>query len=267
VPTDSLRQIETGDLDGAIASLGADVKQHPTDTNKRALLAEVLCFAGNLERADKLLDLIEQQDSSISLGVALFRQLIRAEEARQQFYTECRLPEFIDRPTEVEQLYIKAIVATKDGDEATAVKLLQDAESARAPLSGTIDGQSFEDFRDLDDVAAAHFDVLTSTGKFFWVPTRLIEAIEFHPAQRRRDLLWRRATLEINGRPDGEVFIPTIYPFLGKPPGPLCCLGQETDFLGGDDSPVRGSGLRTFLVGEESMPIMDMTRIEFSAAK
>src|SRR5579871_2060744 len=187
-------QLDAGNLDGAIDTLNQEVRQFPTDTARRSLLAELLCFAGNFERADRLLDAVQHQDTSVAMGVALFRQLIRAEEARLSFYSQCRLPEFLAPPTEHDQLYLQALVALKDGERERAAQLLADAEGQRTPLGGKVDGTAFDDMRDLDDVSATHLDVLTSTGKFFWVPLRTVESIKLHRPEHRRETLWRRAT-------------------------------------------------------------------------
>jgi type VI secretion system protein ImpE len=257
--------LETGDLDGAIESLTQDVRQRPTDTNARSLLAELLCVAGNFERADRLLDAVQHQDMSVAVGVALFRQLIRAEEARQLFYTECRLPEFLSPPNDEDQLYLRALVALKDNQPSQAAELLAEAEAKREPLVGHLDNAAFDDMRDLDDLCASHLDVLTSTGKFYWIPLRSIESITLHKPERQRDLVWRRATVSVAGGPDGEVFLPTTYATSGSPPSTLARLGRQTDFVGGDGAPVRGVGLRTFIFGEDAHSILEIGNIEFPA--
>jgi len=260
------KRLEAGDLDGAIALANDYVRRRPTDCMGRAELAELLCFKGDLERADKQLEVIAGQDPSIAVGVALFRQLLCAEEARQQFYTECRLPEFVDAPTPHEQIYLRAAVALQNADNAGALELLQQAEAARVHRSGSVDGKAFDDLRDLDDLSAAHLDVLTSTGKFYWIPIRLVERLQLHKPERQRDLIWRRATLELSKGPSGEVFIAALYPRLNGETSPAQQLGRETDYAGGDGAAVRGRGLRCFLVGEESRPIYEVERIEFAAA-
>jgi type VI secretion system protein ImpE len=257
-------KLEAGDLDGAIATLNDEVRQHPTDTSRRSLLAELLCVAGNFERADRLLDAVQHQDTSVAMGVALFRQIIRAEEARQLFYSECRLPEFLAPPSEDDQLYLRALVALKDGDNGQAAALLGEAEAKRQPLGGRLDGTAFDDMRDLDDIAATHLDVLTSTGKFYWVPLRSVESIILHRPERQRDLLWPRATLSVAGGPDGEVFLPAIYPTAGSA---LSRLGRQTDFIGGDGAPVRGVGLRSFIFGEDVCPILEIAKLEFDSVQ
>ena len=61
-------------------------------STRRGFLAELLCFDGSLERADKMLDLIGSQDPQAALGLALFRQQIRAEMARREFFGDGRVP-------------------------------------------------------------------------------------------------------------------------------------------------------------------------------
>src|SRR5262249_14919690 len=78
----------------ATAAAAEEVRKQASDLAARLFLTELLCFAGDLERADKQLDLISSQDPKQGYGVALVRQLIRAEQARQQLFTEGRLPEF-----------------------------------------------------------------------------------------------------------------------------------------------------------------------------
>jgi type VI secretion system protein ImpE len=258
-------QLEAGGLGGAIENLTQQVRQSPTDTTARSQLAEILCIAGNFERADRLLDAVQHQDPNVAIGVALFRQLIRAEEARQAFYSECRLPEFLTPPSEDDQLYLRALVATRDNELQQAADLLADAENKRQPLAGKLDGTAFDDMRDLDDVCATHLDVLTSTGKFYWIPFRSIESVILHKPERHRDLLWRRATVSVAGGPDGEVFLPTIYAGAKTPPSALARLGRQTDFAQGDGEPVRGIGLRSFIFGDEARSIIDIAEIEFAA--
>lgn len=258
-------QLEAGDLDGAIESLTQQVRQRPTDTAARSQLAEILCIAGNFERADRLLDALQHQDPNVAIGVALFRQLIRAEEARQLFYSECRLPEFLTPPSDDDQLYLRALVAAKDNQLRQAADLLADAETKRQPLAGRVDGAAFDDMRDLDDVCATHLDVLTSTGKFYWIPLRSIESVILHKPERHRDLLWRRATVSVASGPDGEVFLPTIYAGGKTPPSAQARLGRQTDFVGGDGEPIRGVGLRSFIFGDDARSILDVAEIEFAA--
>lgn len=87
-----------GRLDEAIAAATDQVKHKPNDAGSRGFLAELQCFAGQLDKADRQLDVLSEQDPETAVGIAMFRQLIRAEQARQQFFSDGRLPEFLDQP-------------------------------------------------------------------------------------------------------------------------------------------------------------------------
>ena len=248
-------------LDEAIALMNLEVKNDATSIDKRAVLAELLCIAGNLERADVILNAISDIDPGAAIGVAMFRQLIRAEQARQQFYTEGRLPEFHTKPEGAMELELRAAVALREGSSNEATALLAQREDIRQPVPGIVDGNAVAEFRDLDDLNAAHLEVLTSTGKYFWIPTSSIAVIELRKPERRRDLLWRRALLSITDGPDGEVFIPAIY--YAKDATPAHRLGHMTDYDSPEGGPAFGKGLREFLVGDQVRSILELSRIEF----
>jgi type VI secretion system protein ImpE len=152
-------------LDEAIAAMNAEVRNNATSIDKRALLAELLCIAGNLERADVILNAISDIDPGAAVGVAMFRQLVRAEQARQQFYSEGRLPQFHAKPDAVIELELRAAVAVREGSLQEAGALLAERETVRSATPVIADDTAFDDFRDLDYMIASNDEVLTTTGK------------------------------------------------------------------------------------------------------
>jgi type VI secretion system protein ImpE len=248
---------EAGDLAGAVAAATDEVKRNPTDTARRGFLCELLCFAGELERADKQLDTIGDQSPELIPGLSLFRQVLRGEQARQQFFREGRLPEFLDAPTPVLRLHLEASIRLREGLPVEAVALLEQAETERPTVAGICDGERFEGLRDLDDATASFFEVLTSNGKYYWIPLERMQEIELRPPERSRDLIWRRAHMIVRDGPEGEVFLPALYAGSSSDADDRIRLGRCTDWRGGGDSPVRGFGQRTFLVGEQDRPIME----------
>jgi type VI secretion system protein ImpE len=245
-----------GDLSGAVSAAVDAVKRSPADTALRGLLCELLCFTGDLDRADKQLDILGEQSPQLIPGLSLFRQVLRGEQARVQFFREGRLPEFLDAPTPVLRLHLEASIRLREGDVREAAALLDQAESERPVVSGVCDAQRFEGLRDLDDATASFFEVLTSTGKYYWIPIERVQEIEFHPPERPRDLLWRRAHMIVRDGPDGEVFLPALYVGSASEADDRIRLGRFTDWRGDEGAPVRGIGQRTFLVGEQACPIM-----------
>jgi type VI secretion system protein ImpE len=258
---------EAGRLDDAIKALNDVVKTNPRAIDPRGFLAELLCFNGNVDRADLQLDIIAEQDPKLAMGVALFRQLIRGEQARRQFFSDGRAPELLDAPPEHLKLHVEASVLLRESKVKEAAELLAKAEETRPAVKGTLDGRAFDDMRDLDDLTAPFFEVITSNGKYYLIPIERVASVEFRAPQRPRDLIWRPAQMSVVDGPDGEVFLPAIYvPPSGAAVDAAALLGRSTDWVGGDGVPVRGVGQRTFLVGEESVPIMQLGKLEFGAA-
>lgn len=258
---------EAGKLDEAIQAALAEVKAAPADSPRRVFLAELSCFTGDVERADRQMDLLADVDPKSALGISMFRQLVRAEQARRQCFAEGRVPEFLVEPSDVLKQHLQASIQIREGDSAGAATLLAAAEEARPKISGTCDGHPFDDFRDLDDLTSCFFEVLTSNGKYYWVPFEKIETVELRPIERVRDLLWRRARMIVREGPDGEVFLPCLYPGTHSETENGLRLGRATDWRGGNGSPMRGAGLRTYLVGDAAKTILEMKELIFAAGE
>ena len=254
---------QAGRLNDAIDAALAEVKKNPTDTARRGWLCELLCFAGAWERADKQLETIGQQDPQVIPTLSLFRQLIRGEQARQQFFEEGRLPEFLGEPTPALRVHLQASIATREKKVTEAASLLVQAEEQRTKVRGTCNNQAFDDFRDLDDLTASFFEVLTSTGKYYWIPFESVESVEFHAPERPRDLIWRRAHMIVTNGPDGEVFLPALYPLTFAGTDEQLRLGRGTAWSGEEGEPIRGSGQRMFLVGEQAQSILELKEMQF----
>lgn len=250
-----------GRLDEAIEAANDAVRRSAADVAARVLLAELLLFDGALERADRVLETAAVLDPQAALVVAEFRQLLRAETARRQVAREGRLPDFLDRPTATQGHLLEALVALRSNDVASAARAAEAAEAARPAVAGTMNGVRFDDFRDADDVCAGSFEVLTTTGKYYWIPTERVAAAEFHAVQRPRDLFWRRCSMTVSDGPEGDVYLPVLYVDAPAADGPLR-LGRETAWS--DGPVVRGRGQRVFMAGESGVPVQELGVLEFA---
>lgn len=257
---------QSGKLADAVSAATQTVKTKPGDLTARHLLSELLCFTGDLDRADKQLDALMQQEPKLGVGAMQFRHLIRAEQARRQFYSEGRLPEFQMLPSDEIKLRLQASCHVRDSAPATAMNLLTEADSRRPKLSGECDGVRFEDFRDLDDVLASALEVVTTNGKYYWLPFENVQSMEFRKPERPRDLYWRSLHVVTRDGIEGEVYVPVLYVDSYLQGDDLTRLGRYTDWQGGEGAPVRGVGLKTFLVGEETKTILEITKVTFDTA-
>jgi type VI secretion system protein ImpE len=256
--------LHAGRLSDAITGAQGALRKAPTDLDSRVFLAELLIFAGNLARADVIIDAATAIDSTTGIVAAEFRQLIRAETARQQLFTDGRVPEFLGEPTEHQRFQLAALVALRAGDVAGATNQVRLGEVARPRAAGHRDAAAFDDFRDADDLLAGSFEVLTTTGKYFWIPTERVVSAVFHPPARPRDLIWRRVSMSVADGPEGDVYMPAIY-VAEEPVSDMLKLGRETDWREADAGLVRGVGQRLFLAGDDGVEMMTLQTLRFGA--
>ena len=101
---------KAGQLREALAASLADVREHPTDTARRLFLAELLSFSGELERADNQLSALGQNDPQAMALILLFRHLVRAEQARQDVWTQGRMPEFSGQADAAVRRLLEAVI-------------------------------------------------------------------------------------------------------------------------------------------------------------
>lgn len=258
---------QTGHLKDAIDAAVAACKADPQDPNPRNLLVQFLCFSGDYERADKQLDVLAGISPAAAITCSMLRNIIRCAIARREVFTQKKIPENFEFEKDREdlQLRLKALLAFQEGNLAESKELVDQAEALRKPVSGTFNGAAFEDFRDLDDLTASFLEVFATNGKYYWIALDQLEKLELQPRKEPLDLLWRRARMVIRNGPDGEVYIPALYAGAETSPDQKVQLGRLTDWVGEEGAPIRGLGLRTFLIGEADHPIHDIEKIEFNA--
>lgn len=251
----------------AIEACSTKLRSNPGDLGARLLLAELLVLAGNLERADTILDAATRMEPTAAVTIAEFRQLLRADIARRQLDSIGRMPEFLGEPTPTLRALVAARVALRAGDNAEAARCVGEAERQRPRVAGTLGDAAFDDWRDIDDLCAGVFEILTTTGKYYWIPTERVENVEFVAPQRPRDLAWRRANVSVFEGPDGIVYLPAIYASDDPDLADTLRLGRATEWRelasGAGDGLVRGVGLRSFLAGDEAHDIMGLTTLSF----
>ena len=255
---------QAGQLDEAVEHSIELVKKNPADSGLRFQLAELSCVAGDLERADRQLDTVSNQDPQAAVGAALFRQLLRAELARRECFMQGRMPELIGEPSPLIKNRLLALASLREGDTAAAAALIREDLDSGPRVNWNVNGKTVSELRDLDDLLAPILEVHTSTGKYFWIAWNQILMLEARPPKRVVDVLWRQATLSIESGPDGDVYLPTIYldPIQEKSTDASLRLGRSTDWVTLGDGICRGRGQKTLLVGESDLPLMELKSIE-----
>src|SRR5438128_2688391 len=99
---DARTLFDAGRLGDAVAELTESLRLRPADTGLRTFLFELLCFQGDLDRAEKQLGVLVHQsgDARIALAVQVYGQLLAAERLRRDVFHGQALPKFVTPPGE-----------------------------------------------------------------------------------------------------------------------------------------------------------------------
>lgn len=260
--------LDGGQLRAAIDQLTSEIRANPTDVSRRTFLFELLCFAGEWDRAEKQLDVIAHQDLKTEIGAQIYRQNIMAERLRHRVMTEALEPTFLIKPPDYVLLHLSAVAQMKENLFDEAAQLLERAEEERPALSGTLNDQPFADFRDAHDLVAPVLELIVQD-RYTWLSFEHIRSIEIPSPIHLRDLLWVKARIEttdVAGGFAGEAFIPALYHGSSGHQNEQIKLGRMTDWQELGDQLAAPVGLRLFLVDGKDISIIETSKIEFATA-
>jgi type VI secretion system protein ImpE len=225
---------QAGQLNEALKALAAEVRDNPTDRQRRTFLFELLCFAGEYDRAEKHLHVLAQGGGNAEMGAVLYFSALHAERTRLQKFN--------------------------DNGLATLAPARQ--------FAGTLNGEPFESIVDGDPRIGARLE-LFAAGSYMWIPFEHILSIQLQAPTKLRDLLWIPALVRtgpsFKETELGEVLIPVLYPKSFAQESDNVRLCRETHWQeveGGEPIPV---GQKMFLVDGEEFPLLEVRNIEFSA--
>ena len=135
--------LDAGQLGAAIEATTAEVKANPTDVLRRTTLFELLCFAGEWDRAEKQIDVLAQQSAQAAIGrPGLSRQHPGRARARSASSTPAWRPHFLNEPPSYVDKQLEAIAQLRQGDAAGARAALDAAEEARPAIAGQVERQA-----------------------------------------------------------------------------------------------------------------------------
>lgn len=255
---------QAGRLQAAIDAQIQDVKAHPADHGKRLFLFELLAFAGEWDRARRQVEAVSYpNDLALEAAVSSYKKIVDAEDHRRRVFRDGVMPEFLIPAPEWVFLRLQAVAAMKGGNAAEARDLLAKSDEAAKPVAGTLNGKPVEGVRDCDDVFGPVLEVFAHGG-YFWVPLEQVDAITGLPPKFPRDLIWFPVKLSVKNGPAGDAFIPCLYPGTGTAVDDAIRLGRATDWTAPDDGPVRGSGLRQILAGEDPVAVPEVRELLLS---
>lgn len=255
------------DLPAAITAATADVKARPTDVPARLALVDLLVLSGDLERADRQLELATTFAPEATAGLAVQRGYLRAMASRADWFERGGSPAFPLGPTGADRAALELGLALREDDADAADAALARLDGARAPTVFSLDGRTVDGLRDADDRTAHAFEVLTGGGSYLWVDHAQVASLELTPARRPRDLAWREARLRLTDGAEADVLVAlTYHPPAGAETDDGLRLGRRTDWVSlAPCDATAGIGGRCLLAGDDLVALAEVTRIERGA--
>ena len=225
---------QAGRLDDAIESLNGELRSNPTDAQRRTFLFELLCFAGNYDRAAKQLDILSQGSKEAAMGTLLYQSALHAERTRQAMFANNTLP------------------------------LSSDANTA---VSGAINGKPFSSIEDGDPRVGRRLE-LFAAGQYTLIPFAQLESVRMQPPKRLRDLLWAPALVRtapsFKGVELGEIMIPVMAPGSWQDEEDAVRLGRSTAWIALDDGREAPIGQRVLRIDGEEVPLLEVRDLVLS---
>ncbi len=235
VAIDALASYQAGRLDEAIEALAATLREDPGNVRQRTFLFELLCFAGDLERAEKQLDVVAGSSREADLGAMLYRSALHAERTRREMFLAGAVP--------------------------------QGAAPGQS-VHGSLNGRAFSSIADVDPRLGARLEVLVA-GQYTWLPFEHLAALSIEPPKHLRDLLWLPARVKAGRKfrdfDFGEILIPVLYPLSWQSADDEVRLGRVTDWSELPDGTVVPVGQRLLQVDDEMISILELRRLEIAS--
>ncbi|HYO62042.1 MAG TPA: type VI secretion system accessory protein TagJ [Pyrinomonadaceae bacterium] len=252
---------DAGRLDEAVEELLREVKANPNDVARRTFLFELSCFAGDLDRAERQLDVIGHQSAQAEAGVVVYRNLIRAERDRRRLLPDGLQPHFLSEPPSYVDMHLDALNRLREGNIEQARRALDIAEEERPAFRGRVNGEAFEDFRDYDDLFGPVLELFVQD-KYTWLPFEQIVSLQVEEPKQLRDLLWTGAAIQTTDKAL-KAYLPVLYPGTHEHADGLVRLGRMTDWRELGPELFLGAGLHLFAVNGEEKPLLEVRTVEF----
>ena len=255
---------EAGDLNRAISAATDKVRNDPTQLEPRTLLFELLSFSGELDRAEKQLDVVGQQDAKSEWAVQVYRNVLAAERSRRRLWSDGLAPEFLLDPPEYVQWHLQAINRLREGNLTEANELLAKSAEQRSDALATIGESPAAAFQDCDDVLAPILELIVLRD-YVWLPLEQVRELEIMKPERPRDLIWIPVRLVLQDDSQRRGYMPVLYPGTHQHSDDQVKLGRMTDWQETDGAPIRGFGQKMFLHGEDAISLLELGEVRFGA--
>jgi type VI secretion system protein ImpE len=255
--------VQSGQLQGALKSLQAEIRDKPDDVRLRVFLFQLDCLLGQLDKALTQLQVVAGLNADTMMLAQIFRPVIACELLRREVFGGRRTPIVFGEPQDWMGWIIQANTLLAAGDFASSAKLRQQAFEAAPASAGTINGEPFDWIADADSRLGPMIEAIVE-GKYYWVPLCHVQKIETEKPTDLRDLVWLPAQFTWTNNGTASAHIPTRYPGTEDSPDDALRLARRTDWEEKPGDSFLGLGQRVLATNANEYPLLDCRRIELA---
>lgn len=242
--------VREGKLSDALAWCATQLQDEPLNFDIRSIYSELLCINGELEKADKQLDFMVQRNPELAVGAVNLRHLIRAQQARFDFYQGKAIPKLFHEANEIDTLFLQMHMSLLEKNIDLATKQSQELEALRLKQS-----DDASHIRDLDDSLSPYLEVLGTNGEFYLANFNEIEMLKVEPIESFLENIWLRVEIIIKDGPSGTAHLPLVY---ANSTTDIEKLGQVSDWEELGDELTIGKGMKMLFVNDEAITISNL---------
>lgn len=267
----ALDLLKSGDVDQALAELFDQVRSEPHKAQHRIFLFQLLCVAGQWDRALTQLNVAQELDPTAGVMAKAYQEILQCEALRQQVFSGKRTPLIFGQPEPWLAKMVEAL-RLEAGDQTNAAhELRQEAFEEAAATSGRL---SVASTSDADACEEVNFEWLADgdtrlgpvlefvvNGRYYWSSLSCVSEIAIEPPADLRDLVWAPVNFRWTNGGEAVGVIPTRYVGTESHEDGAFRLARCTSWRESGENAFQGVGQRVFMTDQGEYGILDIRKI------
>ena len=222
----------------------------------------MLAFSGQWDKARRHLEVIGVQDSGRVTVVQTCLDLIHAETERLDAIRQHRCPPYLPQSPTFADRYAKAWADIGQQQFESARKILDEIDVERPSVSGELNDQPFQGFKDADTRLSSVLEVFVH-GRYVWIPIDVLQELVFNAPAGLIDLIWAAVRITTWGGMTLNGYCPVLYPDSFQHKDDRVKLGRMTDWKPLGSGILKGFGQHVIDCGDEECGLLEIRKTVF----
>lgn len=273
--------LRTGDVDAALQELFDEVRAEPDKAKHRIFLFQLLCVAGQWDRALTQLNVAHELDPAAGMMANAYQEILHCEAYREKVFAGTHTPLVFGEPAPWIALMIEALQREAKGEREQAEQLRGEALEAAPATPGKVTCRASEGLTSAEEEPSAEHGFewiadgdsrlgpileLIVNGRYYWAPWDRIAEVVIEPPADLRDVVWMPAHFRWANEGEAVGVIPTRYPGSQSHEDGAIRMARRTSWEEPSEQTYLGLGQRVLMTNDRELGLMDVRRIELQAA-